>query len=184
MLFILTILATSYTLSLAAPGPCPTVNLANVTDPAKLGGRWIEPWMSWPQNVSLTIKCNNVTLSGWNPATGTFSWTGNVALMNNTKEAVSGTMKRTANNATWEITVNGHTQKSTAVVLDYVEDKYAFYFTCIEENGGKNHTELAYVYTRDLKDYWSYWLRMFLTVLANKLQYLNMVGIPYNDCPK
>lgn len=182
MLLFITLLAVSCSLSLAAPGPCPPIKLANVTDPAKLTGTWYEPWSSWPKDEPVVFKCITVSWSGWNPTTGTMKTANNFAFLNNTKFTVDATVTKQGNNAIWEV-VRGE-KKSTAYILDYVEDKSVIFYTCEEQNAGKNHTESAYVFTRDLKHYVSSWWRFFVTALANKLQYLNMVVISYDDCPK
>lgn len=182
MLLLLTILATSYSLSFAKPGPCPAVKLATVSDPSKMVGFWYQPFQSWPPNVPLEYKCVTSSWSNWNPTTGSITWIDDFVLMNNTKLTNNGTMARHTNDSSWLITDNEGSFQT--FILNYVENENIFFYTCGEQNGGKNHTNAAFVFTRDLKNYWTYWWRVFVTVVVNKLYDLDLITVPYNDCPK
>lgn len=182
MLFVLTVLIAYCSLSLAAPGPCPKVTPRPMKDPAKLMGFWYQPWQTQMPNDK-PYMCATTTFSNWDPTKGTFDALAMEYTANNTKVPWSGSFTRkTSYNCTWSI-VSG-ADSIDGYILDYTENNHMFLYSCMEENGGKNHTEIAYVFTRDLSNYWSHWWRVFVTAVANKLYYLNLMSITYDDCPK
>lgn len=182
MLLFLTILTTtSFTLTLAAPGPCPKVKLAIVTEPATLMGTWYQPWMSWPHGQPLPYKCITSTWSNWNVTSGEFDWSDNLIFQNNSQVTVNRTLTRQDNNATYIVTDNQG--QSTLQIIDYLPLQNIFWYTCVEHDGGLSHTEIGYVFTRDLEYLDTYWVQTMLAAAKNRLFYLNLVAVPFDNCP-